>query len=47
MSHAVVTRLPWIYKMAFKSERQHPKECAKDRDSLKKELLAWVNSDWQ
>ena len=22
MSHAVLTRLPWIYKMAFKSERQ-------------------------
>ena len=26
MSHAVLTRLPWIYKMAFKSERQHPKD---------------------
>ena len=46
MSHAVLTRLPWIYKMAFKSERRHPKECAKDRDALKEELLDWVNADW-
>ena len=45
MSHAVLTRLPWIYKMAFKSERRHPKECAKDRDALKNELLDWVNAD--
>ncbi len=45
MSHAVLTRLPWIYKMAFKSERHHPKECAKDRDALKNELLDWVNAD--
>lgn len=47
MSHAVVTRLPWIYKMAFKSERQHPKACAEDREALKKELLAWVDNVWQ
>lgn len=46
MSHAVLTRLPWIYKMAFKSERQHPEECAADRMSLKKELLDWVNNVW-
>ena len=47
MSHAVLTRLPWIYKMAFKSERQHPEDCAKDRDALKTELLDWVNNDWR
>ena len=46
MSHAVLTRLPWIYKMAFKSERRNLKECAKDRDALKNELLDWVNADW-
>jgi hypothetical protein len=46
MSHAVLTRLPWIYKMAFKSERQHPKDCAKDREALKTELLDWVNNAW-
>ena len=45
-SHAVLTRLPWIYKMAFKSERRNLKECAKDRDALKNELLDWVNADW-
>ncbi len=46
MSHAMVTSLPWIYKMAFKSERRHPKECAEDREVLKKELLYWVNNIW-
>ena len=46
MSHAVLTKLPWIYKMAFKSERQHPKECAADREALKKELLDWVKTVW-
>ena len=47
ISHAAITKLPLIYKIAFKSERQHPKDCAKDREALKKELLDWVNSDWQ
>ena len=46
MSHAVITKLPWIYKMAFKSERQHPGECATDRERLKTELLNWVHSEW-
>ena len=46
MSHAMLTELPWIYKMAFKSERQHPKECEKDRKMLKKELLNWAERVW-
>ena len=46
MSHAMLTELPWVYKIAFKSERQHPKECERDRDLLKKELLNWANSVW-
>ena len=46
MSHAVITKLPWIYKMAFKPERQHPKDCAEDRERLKTELLNWVHSEW-
>lgn len=40
------TRLPWIYKMAFKSERQHPEECRRDREALAKELLDWVEKVW-
>lgn len=46
MSHAVLTKLPWIYKMAFKSERQHPEDCKSDREALKQELLNWVNEVW-
>ena len=46
MSHAVLTKLPWIYRMAFKSERQHPEECAFEREALKKDLLEWVNRKW-
>ena len=46
MSHAAVVHLPWIYKMAFKSERRHPKECARDRERMKMELLAWIEDVW-
>ncbi|MBR4164568.1 MAG: hypothetical protein IKR11_13685 [Solobacterium sp.] len=45
VSHAMLTKLPLIYKFAFKSERQHPKACAKDREALKKELLDWVKNN--
>ena len=46
MSHAMLTELPWIYKMAFKSERQHSRECERDRKTLRKELLDWVDRAW-
>ncbi len=46
MSHAALTKLPWIYRMAFKSERRHPRECAGDREALRKALLDWVNHTW-
>ena len=46
MSHAAIAHLPWIYKMAFKSERQHPKECARDRERMKMELLVWIEDVW-
>ena len=46
MSHAAITKLPWIYKWAFKQERRYPKECQKDREDMKKELLNWVNEIW-
>ncbi|MBR1457567.1 MAG: hypothetical protein IJ594_10480 [Oscillospiraceae bacterium] len=46
MSHALLTELPWIYKMAFKSERQHPEACGRDREAMKKELLAWAEKVW-
>lgn len=46
MSHAVVTKLPLIYKLAFKSERRNPEGCAADRAALKQELLEWVNRVW-
>ena len=46
MSHAMLTELPWVYRMAFKSERQHPKECERDREMLRKELLDWADRVW-
>ena len=42
----MLTELPWVSKMAFKSERQHPKECERNRETLRKELLDWVNEVW-
>ena len=47
MSHAALTKLPWIYRLAFKSERQHPAECAADRAALRRELLDWVEKVWR
>lgn len=46
MSHALLTHLPIIYKLAFKSEREKGKACAIDRNNLKMELLNWVNDVW-
>ena len=42
LSHAMLTELPLIYKLAFKTERQNPGKCAEERERLKKELIAWV-----
>ena len=47
MSHALVTKLPLIYKFGFRSEREHAKACAIDRENMKKELLDWVNQVWK
>ena len=46
MSHALVTELPFIYKIAFKAERKNAKGCKKDRERMKNELLEWVNNIW-
>ena len=47
MSHAMLTKLPFIYKIAFKSERNNPKGCASDRENMKQELLSWVENIWK
>ena len=46
MSHSVTTSLPFSYKIAFKAERKNPKECKKEREILKAELLNWVEKVW-
>ena len=46
MSHALVTDIPLIYKLAFKAERSNAKGCSKDRELMKKELLKWVEEVW-
>ncbi|MBR6149347.1 MAG: hypothetical protein IKQ44_13460 [Lachnospiraceae bacterium] len=47
MSHAAIAHLPWIYKLAFKSERNHPRECEKDREMMKRQLISWINDVWK
>ena len=42
----IISELPFIYKLAFKAERNNPKGCKKDREKMKKELLDWVNKVW-
>lgn len=46
MSHAMLTEISWLYKLAFKTERQNKKQCAVERAQLAKELLKWVNEVW-
>lgn len=46
MSHALLTHLPIIYKLAFKSERENGRACTIDRNNMKMELLNWVNDVW-
>lgn len=47
MSHAMLTELNNIYKLAFKTERKNKAECAREREQLKRELLLWVNQIWK
>ena len=46
MSHALVTELPLIYKLAFKAERNNASKCKEDREAMKRELLEWVTKVW-
>lgn len=47
MSHAALTDISWIYRLAFKAERQDPSGCAADRRKMRRELLHWVNKAWK
>lgn len=46
ISHDMTTKGSWLWKLGFRSERQHPKECEEDRTALQKELLDWVGRSW-
>lgn len=46
LSHAMMTDDSPMYKLFFKSERQHPKECTTEREQLKKEILSWITQVW-
>ncbi len=42
MSHAAVTHTSPLYRLAFKTERQHPKECREERERMKQTILDWL-----
>lgn len=46
LSHAMLTELSFLYKMAFRSERQNAAQCAKERKQLADELIDWVETVW-
>lgn len=46
LSHAMMIDGSPMYKLFFKSERQHPKECTAEREQLKKEILSWITQVW-
>lgn len=47
MSHAMLTKISPIYKLAFKTERRNKEKCAEERLQLEKELLNWVENIWK
>jgi hypothetical protein len=47
MSHVLFTKIPFIYKIGFKCERNNVKGCASDRENMKQELLSWVRDIWK
>lgn len=46
ISHAMLTDISPIYKLAFKTERQNKEKCKQERNELAKELVNWVNNIW-
>lgn len=47
MSHAMLTEISIIYKLAFKTERQNKAKCIEERIRLKNELLEWIEQVWK
>ncbi|MBC6713269.1 acyl-CoA thioester hydrolase/BAAT C-terminal domain-containing protein [Treponema sp. Marseille-Q3903] len=47
LSHLLLTKLPFIYKLAFKSERKNMAACADERKNLSHELISWVYDVWE
>lgn len=46
MSHAMLTEVSLLYKLAFKTERQNKEKCTEERIQLAKELINWVDNVW-
>ncbi len=46
LSHVMITKSSPLYKLLFKIEKQYPKQCAAEREQLKKVLLDWINHAW-
>ena len=47
LSHAMLTEISFVYRLAFKTERYNKEKCAKERIQLKNELLNWVQNVWK
>lgn len=47
LSHAMLTEIDFVYRLAFKTERYNKEKCAEERIQLKKELLNWVQNVWK
>lgn len=47
LSHAMLTEISPIYKLAFKTERQNEAKCSEERKQLSAELLNWIENVWK
>ncbi|MBR4471097.1 MAG: hypothetical protein IKS54_07320 [Erysipelotrichaceae bacterium] len=46
MSHAMLTELSPVLKLAFITERKNPKECEEERKDLRKELISFITAEY-
>lgn len=47
LSHAMLTEISFVYRLAFKTERHNKEKCVEERTQLKNELLNWVQNVWK
>lgn len=46
MSHIMLENAGDLVRLLFKSEREHPKECAEERSLMEQAVTDWLERIW-